>query len=162
MEDIKPKFKARDILAYLIAYGLWLICAVVGLLAVFQVRNSLNFIWPLISTTNQWRWILRPVNNFGLVFLGLLWLVYVIWIEHLFRNGVTILRARREGLNVVASIPDVPDRVFWRFLRRLNIDVVVRRFVVFFAIPAAVFIVAWALQEGLPYVFRWLRIGIFH
>lgn len=161
MEDVSPKLRIKDILAYLVAYGLWMICAILGLIAVFQLHNTLNFIWPLINTGNQWRWTLRPVNNFGLVFFGLLWLGYVIFIEQHFRNGVTVLRAKRAGLNVVTPIPDVSDNAFWRFLRRLNVDIVIRRFAVYFVAPAAVFIVAWGLEQVVPTLFRWLRIGIF-
>ncbi|MBN1935751.1 MAG: hypothetical protein JW934_13870 [Anaerolineae bacterium] len=161
MESVSPTIKFKDVVAYAVAYGLWMICAAVGMVAFFQVRNTLNFVWPLLGSSNQWRWTLRPVNNFGLVFVGLLWLVYVIFIEQHLRTGVTVLRAKRDGLNVITPIPDASQNAFWRFLRRLYLDIVVRRFAVSFVVPVVILVIAWALQNGLPYLFDWLNIGIF-
>ncbi len=161
MEDVRPGLKFKDIVAYLVAYGLWMICAAIGLVAIFQARNALNSLWPLLGSSNQWRWTLRSIDRFGLIFGGLLWLVYVIFIEQHLRAGVTVLRAKRDGLNVLGGVPDVSGNAFWRFLRRFNLDIVIRRFLMAILVPVVVFVLTWAAQNWLPYVFDWLNIGIF-
>lgn len=161
MEDVRPGLKFKDIVAYIVVYGLWMICAAVGLVTIFQARNTLNSTWPLLGSSNQWRWLLRPIDRFGLIFGGLLWLVYVIFIEQHLRTGVTVLRAKRDGLNVLTPIPDVSKSAFWRFLRRLSLDIVFRRFAIAFLVPVVIFVLSWVLQNVLPPIFDWLNVGIF-
>jgi hypothetical protein len=76
MKDIMPRLTLRDILGYAIAYMFWLVAALIALVAMFMARTALNVLWPALGLN---RWVLRSVDRFGLVFMGLVWLVYVIF-----------------------------------------------------------------------------------
>ena len=100
MYDIMPKLTIRDLLRYAIAYMFWLISALIALGAIFMVRAALNAFWPAMHLN---RWVLRPLDRFGLVFMGLLWLVYVIFCEQHFRSSITMVRLRRPGQGAGAA-----------------------------------------------------------
>ena len=78
MDDVTPRLTVGDVFGYILAYMCWISTAGAGMLAVLQLRNTLNVFWPLISDN---RWVLRPIDRFGLVLMGLVWLVYVIFVE---------------------------------------------------------------------------------
>jgi uncharacterized membrane protein len=146
MYDIRPQLKLRDIFAYAIAYMFWLLAALVALVAVFMIRMALNAFWPV---TGWNRWLLRPIDRFGLLFLGIVWLVYVIFCEQYFRSSITEVRVRRMNASMrVTPRPEttVPNG-FMRAMARLGLDVLARRLVLTFAIPLAVL--------GLAYLVYW-------
>ncbi len=147
MESVRPKLKIQDVFAYIVAYAFWIIGAAIGLVTVFQTRNTLNTIWPVFGSSNQWRWTLRPIDRFGLLFMGLIWLVYVIFIEHYYRDGVTVLRFKRDGLHTSAPITNVPANAAMRFLHKLGLDVLVWRVVITIAPLVAVFVAIYLIQR---------------
>lgn len=147
MESVSPRMKLQDLVAYAIGYAFWFVGAAIGLVAIFQARNALNTIWPVFGDSNQWRWLLRPIDRFGLLFLGLVWLVYVIFMEHYYRESITLLRMKRDGLHTTASIETVPQNGVMRFLRRLGLDVLMWR-IVKTIIPIIAFLgLAYLIQQ---------------
>ena len=134
MYDIQPKLTLRDLLGYAIAYMFWLLVALLALGAVFMLRAALNVFWPAM----EWnRWLLRAVDRFGLVILGLLWLVYVIFCEHQLRSSITEVRNRRMQAKMQSKVQveGADGNRFVKALRRLNLDVLARRLLPTLSIP---------------------------
>jgi hypothetical protein len=148
MEDIAPKFTIGDFFAYVLAYLCWLIAAAVGMLTLLVIRNTLNFVWPMLGGS---RWVLRPIDRFGLVIMGLIWLIYVIFVEQDFRTAITLARERRSrerpGSPTPARPQYEPQGRFMRFMRKLNLDILVRRFIPTIITPLVLLAVVFLLQE---------------
>jgi hypothetical protein len=128
MEEIDPKLTVRDVLGYLLAYLFWILAAALGMVAILQARSALNAMWPVVSDN---RWLIRPIDRFGLLFLGLSWLVYVIFVEQHYRTAITLVRTRRVRARLGMSMRQRSaqgSRVM-RMLQRLGLDILARRLV---------------------------------
>jgi hypothetical protein len=147
MEDVRPKMTIGDLLGYALAYACWICTAAAGMLAMFQARNMLNVMWPALGWS---RWVLRSVDRFGLVLMGLLWLVYVIFVEQHYRSSITLVRERRLKArtgSTNAPRPVVPRGRFMKFLRRLGLDILAQRFIPTLMLPLVLFVIAYLLQQ---------------
>ena len=147
MYDIMPKLTIRDLLRYAIAYMFWLISALIALGAIFMVRAALNAFWPAMHLN---RWVLRPLDRFGLVFMGLLWLVYVIFCEQHFRSSITMVRLRRPGQGMRSSLQageGASGGKLMRTLKRLGLDVLAKRLVPTLLIPLAILGLAYLVYS---------------
>ena len=150
MEQVQPKLTVGDVFGYALAYLCWLCTAAVGMLTVFQTRNMINVFWPVLGG-NQW--VLRAIDRFGLVFLGLAWLVFVIFVEQHFRSAITYVRERRhkaEQEPVAGTRRPAAPRPhgrFMRFLYRLGLDTLATRFVPTLMLPLVWFMIAYLLQQ---------------
>lgn len=145
MDDITPRLTIGDVIDYLLAYLLWLVIAAVSMVAMLFIRNALNAVWPVISDN---RWLLRPIDRFGLVFMGLVWLVFVIFVEQYYRLAITDARYRRLRLRTRAKASDtaLPRNPVIKFLRRLGLDILVRRFVPTLVVPLILLGLAYGAQ----------------
>ena len=147
MEEISPRFTVGDAFNYLLAYICWLLTSAIGLVGVFLLRNAWNFIWPAISDN---RWLLRPIDRFGLVFMGLVWLVYVIFTEQHFRSAITVARVRRmkERREVPVRQAGVSSQSrFSRMLKRVGLDVLASRFLPTLMLPMSLVMISYLLEE---------------
>lgn len=149
MEDVQPQVKIQDILGYALAYACWLINAALSMLGVLLIRNATNAMWPVFGTSNQWRWTLGAVDRFGVVFLGLVWLAFVIWLEQYYRSAITVTRQRREGRRVPPEARVNRERlnIITHLLTRLGLDVLVRRFGITLIVPAATSLLGYLGQQ---------------
>ncbi len=129
MDDILLKLRFRHVVGYILAYLLWLLAITIGLIAVFEARNALNVVWPLLGSGTQWQWILRPVDRFGLVFAGIVWLVYMIFAEDWFRLAITAVRRREQKGVALTALAGWGHTWAGRRLARLGLDVLASRFV---------------------------------
>ena len=157
MEDMRPKLTIGDIFGYILAYMCWLCTAAAGMLALFQARNALNTVWPALGSSNQWRWLLRPIDRFGLLLMGLLWLVYVIFVEQHYRSGITIVRVRRLKMRTdPSSVPVLspPQGRLMKALHRLGLDVLAARFLPTLMLPLVLFVIGYLIQQ-----LAWALIG---
>jgi hypothetical protein len=70
---------------YLACYAIWLALAALGVWLIFAGRAVLVdlAIWLRLNP-----WQLRAVDDFGVVTMGLIWLVGVLLLEHSLRQGV--------------------------------------------------------------------------
>ena len=150
MEQVQPKLTVGDVFGYALAYLCWLCTAAVAMLAVFQTRNMINALWPVLGGS---RWVLRAIDRFGLLFLGLVWLVFVIFVEQHFRTAITFARERRhkarqgsEGETRRPLAPR-PHGRFMRFMYRLGLDMLAMRFVPTLMLPLVWFVIAYLLQQ---------------
>jgi hypothetical protein len=145
MEDFRPSFTFGDLVGYLLAYMCWIATAAVSLATMLFARNALNVIWPILHGN---RWLLRAIDRFGLVFLGLVWLVYVIFVEQYYRTSITDVRNRRYRYHIEPTRKHMPapDNKLLAFLNRLGLDVLGRRFVISFGVP----LIILGISYGLP------------
>jgi len=146
VQEFRPKLTIRDIFGYVLAYLCWLCTAAIGMLALFQTRNMINVMWPVLGGSH---WVLRAVDRFGLVFLGLLWLVYVIFVEQHYRLAITTIRDRRFKARTdpnARPVP-VPEGRVLKFLHKLGLDVLAMRFMPTLFFPLLWFVVAYLLQQ---------------
>ncbi len=70
---------------YLACYALWLGLSAIGIWLIFEVRFVL-FNVALRLRFNPWQ--VRAVDQFGIVTLGLIWLVAILLLEDYLRKGV--------------------------------------------------------------------------
>ena len=141
-EAINRRFSVRDFLKYSLGYACWASTAVITLLSVLLMRNALNVVWPLLGGS---RWVLRPLDRFGLVLMGVAWLAFVIFTENHYRTGVsTGLQRRRRSAGQLAV---GSDRAIPRALRRWGLDLLAVRFVRTLAIPLALAAAAYLAQQ---------------
>ncbi len=146
MEEFRPKLTIRDIFGYMLAYLFWLCTAAIGMLALFQTRNTINVVWPVLGGSH---WTLRAIDRFGLVFLGLLWLVYVIFVEQHYRLAITSVRERRFKARTDPNVgpAPVPEGRFLKFLHKRGLDVLAMRFMPTLFFPLLWFVVVYLIQQ---------------
>jgi len=75
----------RQILSYLLCYLLWVITAALGFLNLIAARGLCLVILAAISFN---LWAARAVDKFIFIFLGIIWLVLVIFSEYYYRDSV--------------------------------------------------------------------------
>ena len=151
MEEVSPGLTAGDVFSYALAYTCWLLTAALSMIALFMVRTAFNVAWPaMVGTEATDRWVLRAIDRFGLVFMGLVWLVYVIFVEHQYRTSITEARMRRyrEETRLTARADSAPRSGLMGYLRRLGLDILARRLAPTMGIPLAVL--------GIAYLVYWL------
>jgi len=146
MEEISPRLTVMDLLGYLLAYVCWLFTASLSILTVLLMRNALNILWPLMGGN---RWVLRAADRFGLVFLGLVWLVYVIFAENYFRSSITDVRLRRAKTRARPLLRAAETQLDpgTRVLRRLGLDILLQRVVPTVAGPVAVLALSYVVEQ---------------
>ena len=145
-EFVRPKFTFRDLLGYLMAYWFWILGAAISMLALFMIRQMINIMWPAIGGN---RWVMRAIDRFALVFLGLVWLVYSIFTEQFFRLAITDVRMRRLKARVDPSPnpPPEPKSALMRHLRKIGLDILARRVVFAIGIPTLILGAAYGLYR---------------
>ena len=155
-EMVSPKLTFRDLLGYLLAYWFWILGAAISMLALFMIRNMINVLWPAIGGN---RWVMRAIDRFSLVFLGLVWLVFSIFSEQFFRTAITDVRERRLKARVDPSPnpPPVPKSAVMKHLRRIGLDILARRVMYAIGIPTLILGAAYGLFQ-LAFVILGLRI----
>ena len=150
MEQVQPRLTVGDVFGYILAYLGWLLTAAAGMLAIFQTRTMINVMWPALGGT---QWTLRAVDRFGLLFLGLIWLVFVIFVEQHFRSAITAVRERRHKAEQEPAagsqrvVAPRPHGRAMRYLYRLGLDVLVARFVPTLMVPLVWFVINYLLQQ---------------
>jgi len=146
MEEVSPRMTITDVLGYILAYVCWLLVAAVSLLTALIVRNTLNVVWPIMGGSH---WILRAVDRFGLVGLGLIWLVYVILAEHNFRSAITDVRFRRAKVRARPLLRAAEAQLDngTRVLRRFGLDILLKRVVPTVAGPVALLALTYVIEN---------------
>ena len=147
MDDITPRLTLRDVIGYITAYLCWVCTGAASMLAMLQARQALNVLWPAAGGS---RWVLRAVDRFSLVLMGLLWLIYVVFCEHHYRTAITVVRVRRHKARTdPGSVPPLPPPQGWsmKMLRRLGLHVLAMRFVPTLMLPLVLFVVTFSLWQ---------------
>ncbi|MEW5717228.1 MAG: hypothetical protein AB1817_01235 [Chloroflexota bacterium] len=122
----------EDFLRYAFAYLLWLVNSVVCIAAVFQLRSTTNAIWLLLGGD---KYSLGLVTQLSTVLGGIAAFIYVMWLESSYRESIA------------PRAPDLPPRRPARWLARVGVDVLLRRFAITTAIPLGLYVVLLILYE---------------
>jgi hypothetical protein len=133
------RLSVTDLLKYLLGYVCWAITAAVGLASILLTRMMLNVAWPALGGN---RWVMRSIDRFGLVLMGIVWLAYVIYLEHYYRTGIAIGLARRNR----AEIEQHKSKLA-RYLRHIGLYFLARRFALALGIPVALGVVSYLIQQ---------------
>jgi beta-lactamase regulating signal transducer with metallopeptidase domain len=147
VEDIQLKLTVRDFFGYVLAYFLWLLAVLAAMWTVFEARNALNVMWPALGSGIRWQWTLRAVDRFGLVFLGLVWLVYAIFCEHYYRSAITAVRIREYRGRKAPALQSGQARWAARQLARMGLDVLAFRVAVTIVPPIALWLVSFLIKQ---------------
>ncbi len=145
LEGLNPDLTIKDIFRYILAYLLWVLTAVTGMFAMLQFRNLLNIAWPMLGGN---RWVLRPVDRFALIGMGLLWLAYNIFLENHYRSAVTYFRVVRYKKKMGYSLPPVPEspqNSIMQWLAKRGMALLIRRFALTFVVPLGLLVLAYVL-----------------
>jgi len=70
---------------YLLAYLLWIVSLALGVLIAITIRAAYQLAMAVTSTD---RYVFRAVDNFSIVFLGLLLIGLLVFTESYYRTGV--------------------------------------------------------------------------
>ncbi len=122
----------KDFLRYGFAYLLWLANIGVCVAAVFQLRSTTNAIWLLLGGD---QYSLGLVTQLSTVLGGMAAFVYAMSLESSYRESIS------------PRAPDLLQRRPARWLTRVGLDVLLRRFVITTAIPLGLFVAFLILYE---------------
>lgn len=84
--DSSPGFW-HQVPLYVACYVLWVAFSALGILTMFSLRDNLLSLLPIVGP-----WIMGGLDKFGILLLGLVWLAYVIFLEHYLRQGIELKR----------------------------------------------------------------------
>jgi len=126
-----PPLTLKDILLYVLAYLLWLVNAVVCIVAVVEFRSTINVLW---ITAGHSRWTLGLADQLSLLLGGLAAFVYVMFLESYYRQSVTQQGQKPKTDNDVS-----PQGRVSRWLNNLGLAALLRRFAITIMIPLGVY-----------------------
>jgi hypothetical protein len=88
---------------YLACYAIWLALSALGVWLIFQLRPVL-FALAIWLRLNPWQ--VRAIDQYGVVAMGLIWLVAILLLEHSLRQGVekNQLWARAARASVMVAV----------------------------------------------------------
>jgi hypothetical protein len=120
----------NDILFYALAYLLWLVNIMVCVIAVIQLRSTVNALWVTLGGD---RYALGLVNQLSLLLSGFIAFVYIVYLESYYRESVT----SRAQTPAAGSAVSVQARLL-RWLTHVRLGILLRRFAITTAIPLGV------------------------
>ncbi len=133
----------REIALYALAYLLWLATTLASIVAVLEIRLAVNTVCVLGRVDT---YTLGVINQVCLLLVGFIAFVYVIYLEHYYREGVR-LRCKPRPDESASLARVVPKGRVWEWLAGLGIDILARRFVWSFAIPLFLFFLSSTIVE---------------
>ena len=92
----------QDILFYVLAYLLWLVSAAVCIVAVIELRLTVNVLWVL---TGHSPWTLGLADQLSILLGGLVAFVYVVFLESYYRHSVAQVHALLRRFAWTIAIP---------------------------------------------------------
>ncbi len=135
----------RGIALYVLAYVLWLLTMLICIAAVLQIRLAVN---AVCVASQMDRYALGVVNQVCLLLGGFVAFIYVVYLEHYYRDGVTLrIRPPRPGGDSLDAARIVPKGRTWQWLAQLGLDILLRRFVITFAIPICLILLSLLVSE---------------
>ena len=151
METLESKLTWRDGLGYLLAFLAWILLSAVSAMTLVTLRSVLA---PLVvavvagnpyfrTHTVELTGIANSVDRFGLVILGLVWLVYMLFVEEYLRSSISTDRERRA--RAALSVETEPQSS-QADMRTTSLNTLARRVIKSLIFPAAVLILYLLLQ----------------
>jgi hypothetical protein len=143
--ELAPSLTLKGILLYVLAYLLWLVSIAVCVVAVIQLRATVNVLWVALGGD---RYSLGLVNQVSLLLGGFAAFVYVVFLESYYRESVKHRAPLLEASSAVPTqVPTLRPSRLSRWLNYLGLAVLWRRFAITIAIPLGVFVLSLALLE---------------
>jgi hypothetical protein len=139
--ELLGKEKGGSFLLYALAYLLLIVTAVVAALAIVQLRLSIFAVAGALISNRLW---LRVVNIITWMIQVIVFAVYVLIVEHAYREAVT--QARIRSARAHPGVEE-PNAALYRFFRRFDLDMLAAIFVKFFAGTLIVFMLLFGLQK---------------
>jgi hypothetical protein len=144
--ELLEKDKTGHVLQYVLAYVLLALTVAVAALAIAQLRLSVFIIAGALTQDARWLRVVRIVNW---IIPAIMWAVYVLVLEHEYRQSIT--RARIRSARMYPGVEEPTSR-FFRFLRRFDLDMLFALFFKFFAATLVVFILLFGLERLLLFL----------
>ncbi len=89
------------VLCYVACYAIWLVLAALALWLMLMLRINLL---DLVRFFDWGPWVMGALDKFGILFLGVAWLVFVLFAEHYLRQGVEQQRLLPRSVRVAAWV----------------------------------------------------------
>ncbi len=143
-ESIPAPNPIKRMLAYVLAYLLWLVNVAACIVAVIQLRAAINVLWPALGGD---RYDLSLINQLVLLVGGLAAFIYIIFLEGHYREAVAQRVEPRPGQAPPSVAAGTGEGGFSAWLAQAGLDLLLRRFAVSTAILVAIIILSFVLME---------------
>jgi hypothetical protein len=134
--EIPASLNLRQALLYVLAYAFWLVATAACVMAIIQLRSTVNVLWVILGGD---RYSLSLVNQVILLLGGFAAFVYVMLLESHYRESITPGKQRpaaRDDNSEQASASRQGRLPRW--LTGGGLDVLLRRFALTTAVPLGV------------------------
>ena len=153
MDGFDVKLSWRDVLAYFLAYGLWIALNGIFIVTLFLLRSVFPPVFTVLLARNPYyightvelRGIVNSIYRLVLIGSAIIWVIFLIWTEEYFRTAVAKARERRQRARMTAEDEPLPVETG---LRLWSLDLLPRRVAITAIFPASV-LVLYLLLEGL-------------
>lgn len=129
---------------YTLAYLLWLVNMVACVAAIIQLRSTTNVLWVALGGDS---YSLGLANQLILLLGGLAGFIYVVFLEGYYRDAVARRAPPEASSDVALQAPASRQGRLSRWLTRVGLHVLLRRFAMTTALPLGVFGLSFALLE---------------
>ncbi len=126
----------RSLILHAIAYALWVATILMSLAALLQVLVLVSAVWVAAGGD---RYTASAINQVCILLGGLAAFVYVMWLEDYYGGAVRL----RVHPKVGDKVPPLPQGGVLHWLGERDMDILVRRFALSFAIPLALFLLSF-------------------
>jgi len=148
-DEVSSKLTWRDILAYLLAYVLWIVYSGAAGVFMLLLRSPLKLLFEVMLGRNPYfdthivelRGMVNSLDRAALIVFAIIWVIYLIWLEEWLRGSVKQARDRR----LRAAFSDADQPLIETGLQRWSLDPLLRR-----AALAAIFPGVLALLYLIP------------
>jgi hypothetical protein len=130
----------KDILLFVLAYVLWLVTIVACVVAVIELRSTINVLWVM---TGRSPWTLGLAEQLCVLLGGLVAFVYVLFLENYYRRSVSQQIVKTEAGNGVSP----PDQRAGQSNNQ-KLRVLLQRFAWTVAIPIGLLVVLLVIREA--------------
>ncbi len=142
METISTRLTIGDVLRYLLAYTLWALLSAASGLFLLLWREPIKQLTALILAGNPYYkthmveagGIINSVDRFGLLIMGIVWVVYIIFAEEYLRGSIASARERRIRISLAPET--APALISDSRLRRWELDILAQRLPKLLLFPA--------------------------
>lgn len=142
----------RDVLAYLLAYVLWIALSALSAILLLMVKSAGTPLIAILLLRNPYyrlhtvelRGMVNIFDRTALIVLALLWIIYIFWLEERCRGSIRDARTQRMRALLLAGDRPAAETG----LQRWNLQLLVPRLRAALLFPAAA-LAAYLILEGL-------------
>jgi len=158
-DEVSSKLTWRDILAYLLAYVLWIVYSGAAGVFMLLLRGALTPPLTILLARNPYffthtvelRGLISSLDRAALIIFAIIWVIYLIWLEEWLRGSVKQARDRR--LRAAFSGADQP--LIETGLQRWSLDPLLRRAALAAIFPAVIVILYFVSRGVFEALVRW-------